>query len=99
MEERRQEYENQRRRLNARLGLVDLALLPLPSVLIAVGREHWDSLSDVVEGELQSCPRFCRRDACSTDRLRLPLKWTFLWPSRGCCPDRWRAGPSERHPS
>jgi len=32
-----QEYEQQRRRLNARLGLVVLALLPLPAILIAVG--------------------------------------------------------------
>jgi hypothetical protein len=32
-----QEYEQQRRRLNARLGLVVLALLPLPAILIATG--------------------------------------------------------------
>jgi hypothetical protein len=32
-----QEYEQRRRRLNARLGLVVLALLPLPAILIAVG--------------------------------------------------------------
>jgi hypothetical protein len=32
-----QEYEKQRRRLNARLGLVVFALLPLPAILIAVG--------------------------------------------------------------
>ena len=31
------EYEQQRRRLNSRLGLVVLALLPLPAILIAVG--------------------------------------------------------------
>jgi hypothetical protein len=30
-------YEQQRRRLNARLGLVVFALLPLPAILIAVG--------------------------------------------------------------
>jgi Na+/proline symporter len=30
-------YERQRRRLNARLGLTVLALLPLPAILIAVG--------------------------------------------------------------
>jgi hypothetical protein len=31
------EYEQQRRRLNSRLGLVVLALLPLPAILIAAG--------------------------------------------------------------
>ena len=30
-------YERQRRRLNARLGLMDFALLPLPAILIVVG--------------------------------------------------------------
>src|ERR1700726_1655612 len=30
-------YERQRRRLNARLGLIVFALLPLPAVLVAVG--------------------------------------------------------------
>jgi len=30
-------YERQRRRLNARLGLMVFALLPLPAILIAVG--------------------------------------------------------------
>src|SRR6267142_2071079 len=37
MEESWQIYEQQRRRLNARLGLVVFALLPLPTILIAVG--------------------------------------------------------------
>jgi hypothetical protein len=37
MEESWQEYEQRRRRLNAQLGLVVLALLPLPAILIAVG--------------------------------------------------------------
>jgi len=37
MEVSSQEYEQQRRRLNARLGLVVLALLPLPAILIATG--------------------------------------------------------------
>ena len=32
-----QEYERQRRRLNAKLGLLVFALLPLPAILIAVG--------------------------------------------------------------
>ena len=32
-----QEYEQQRRRLNAQLGLVVFALFPLPPILIAVG--------------------------------------------------------------
>ncbi len=32
-----QNYERQRRRLNARLGLTVFALLPLPAILIAVG--------------------------------------------------------------
>ena len=32
-----QNYERQRRRLNARLGLMVFALLPLPAILIAVG--------------------------------------------------------------
>ena len=36
-EERCQNYEQRRRRLNARLGLVVFALLPLPAILIAVG--------------------------------------------------------------
>jgi O-antigen/teichoic acid export membrane protein len=37
MEVSSQEYEQQRRRLNARLGLMVFALLPLPAILIAVG--------------------------------------------------------------
>jgi hypothetical protein len=37
MEESRLNYERQRRRLNARLGLMVFALLPLPAILIAVG--------------------------------------------------------------
>ena len=37
MEESWLNYERQRRRLNARLGLMVLALLPLPAILIAVG--------------------------------------------------------------
>jgi hypothetical protein len=32
-----QDYERQRRRLNARLGLIVFALLPLPAILIAAG--------------------------------------------------------------
>jgi O-antigen/teichoic acid export membrane protein len=32
-----QNYERQRRRLNARLGLIVFALVPLPAILIAVG--------------------------------------------------------------
>ena len=32
-----QNYERQRRRLNAQLGLIVFALLPLPAILIAVG--------------------------------------------------------------
>jgi hypothetical protein len=36
-EESWQNYERQRRRLNARLGLMVFALLPLPAILIAVG--------------------------------------------------------------
>jgi hypothetical protein len=32
-----QNYERQRRRLNARLGLMVFSLLPLPAILIAVG--------------------------------------------------------------
>ena len=37
MEESWQNYERQRRRLNARLGLMVFAFLPLPAILIAVG--------------------------------------------------------------
>src|SRR5882762_11874371 len=37
MEESWQNYEQERRRLNARLGLLVFALLPLPAILIAVG--------------------------------------------------------------
>ena len=37
MEASWQKYEQQRRRLNAQLGLVVLALLPLPAILIAGG--------------------------------------------------------------
>ena len=37
MEESWRNYERQRRRLNARLGLMVFALLPLPGILIAVG--------------------------------------------------------------
>jgi hypothetical protein len=37
MGERWQNYEQQRRCLNARLGLIVFALLPLPAILIAVG--------------------------------------------------------------
>jgi O-antigen/teichoic acid export membrane protein len=36
-EESWENYERQRRRLNARLGLIVFALLPLPAILIAVG--------------------------------------------------------------
>src|SRR3984893_9263985 len=38
MEESWQNYERQRRRLNARLGLMVFALLPLPAILMSVGR-------------------------------------------------------------
>jgi hypothetical protein len=37
MEESWQIYESERRRLNARLGLMVFALLPLPAILMAVG--------------------------------------------------------------
>jgi len=37
MEESWQNYEQQRRRLNAKLGLLVFALLPLPAILIAIG--------------------------------------------------------------
>src|ERR1700676_2199379 len=37
MEESWQNYEQQRRRLNAKLGLLVFGLLPLPAILIAVG--------------------------------------------------------------
>src|ERR1700737_3678293 len=37
MEESWQNYERQRRRLNARLGLMVFALLPLPAILMSVG--------------------------------------------------------------
>ena len=37
IEESWQNYERERRRLNTRLGLTVLALLPLPAILIAVG--------------------------------------------------------------
>jgi hypothetical protein len=37
MEESWENYERERRRLNARLGLTVFALLPLPAILIAVG--------------------------------------------------------------
>jgi hypothetical protein len=37
MAESWQNYERQRRRLNARLGLMVFALLPLPAILVAVG--------------------------------------------------------------
>ncbi len=37
MEESWQNYERQRRRLNARLGLLVFSLLPLPAILIGVG--------------------------------------------------------------
>src|SRR6202795_522049 len=37
MEESWQNYERQRKRLNAHLGLMVFALLPLPAILIAVG--------------------------------------------------------------
>jgi hypothetical protein len=37
MEESWQNHERQRRRLNARLGLLVFALLPLPAILIAIG--------------------------------------------------------------
>jgi hypothetical protein len=37
IEESWRNYERQRRRLNTRLGLTVLALLPLPAILIAVG--------------------------------------------------------------
>src|ERR1700688_4250175 len=37
MQESWENYDRQRRRLNARLGLMVFALLPLPAILIAVG--------------------------------------------------------------
>ena len=37
MEESWQNYEQQRRRLNAKLGLLVFALLPLPAILIVIG--------------------------------------------------------------
>jgi O-antigen/teichoic acid export membrane protein len=37
MDESWENYERERRRLNARLGLTVFALLPLPAILIAVG--------------------------------------------------------------
>ena len=43
-----------------------------------VGHERRDSVSDVVENEPQSSPRFGRRIACSPDRLGLPAKWVSL---------------------
>ena len=72
MEESWQNYERQRRRLNARLGLMVFALLPLPAILMAVGLsplrmllvvaslgvEYRDSVSDVVEDEAQSTSCF-----------------------------------------
>src|SRR5260370_31924721 len=43
-----------------------------------VGHEHRDSVSDVVEDEAQSIPRFGRRSAYSADRLGLPAKWVSV---------------------
>src|SRR5579859_122816 len=45
-----------------------------------LGPEYRDSVSLVVENEAQSCSRFSRRDAYSTDRLALPAKWVPLRP-------------------
>src|ERR1700686_2246810 len=43
-----QNYERQRRRLNARLGLMVFALLPLPAILVAVGLSPLKMLLAVV---------------------------------------------------
>ena len=107
MEESWQNYERQRRRLNARLGLMVFALLPLPAILIAVGLsplrmllvvaslgvEYRDSVSVVVENEAQSTSCF----GCGK-RVRGGLpgfagQVGFSAASQRCCPGRWEAGP------
>jgi Na+/proline symporter len=48
MEESWRKYEQQRRHLNARLGLMVFALLPLPAILVAVGLSPLKMLLAVV---------------------------------------------------
>ena len=48
MEESWRNYEQQRRHLNARLGLMVFALLPLPAILVAVGLSPLKMLLAVV---------------------------------------------------
>ena len=95
MEESSQKYEQQRRRLNARLGLVVFALLPLPAILIAVGLSPLRMLLVVASlgvsiGILY--PMWWRtkhnpvrasvvESAYPADRLGLPAKWVSLRPS------------------
>ena len=43
-----QQYEQERRRLNARLGMIVFALLPLPAILMAVGLSPLKMLLGVV---------------------------------------------------
>ena len=87
-------YERQRRRLNARLGLIGFRASSIASDLNSrwtfssvdvagssvVGHEHRDSVSDVVENEAQSTPCFGRGSAYSADRLGLPAKWVSVRP-------------------
>src|SRR5258708_35497634 len=93
-EESWKNYEWERRRLNARLGLTVFALLPLPAIFIAVGLSplrmllgssvvghgHWNSVSDVVKIEAQSTPCFGFGSANTPDCLGRPANPVFYRP-------------------
>ena len=93
IEESWQNYERQRRRLNTRLGLTVLALLPLPAILIAVGLSPVRMLLAVaslcmgigilypmlVENEAQSTPCFGCGGANTADCLDLSANRVSLW--------------------
>ena len=94
MEESWQNYERQRRRLNARLGLMVFALLPLPAILIAVGLSPLRMLLVVASLGMSIgilYPMWWRtkhnplrasvvESANAADCLGLPAKWVSLRP-------------------
>jgi hypothetical protein len=59
-----------------------------------VGHEHRDSVSNVVENQAQSRPRFGRGNAYSADCLGLPAKWVSLRPSSDVVVVGGKQGPS-----
>jgi hypothetical protein len=76
----RHEYEQQRRRLNAQVGLVVFVLLPVPAILIAVGfsplrmltveREYCDYFIVLSTREM-SARASCLNAPCSSEAAAL----------------------------